>query len=218
VSDDEVARRVAALYPSRSLRTYVRWKIASDPVYDAVYRRVHGPIVDLGCGIGLLAAYLRHRGIGSPIAGVDHDARKIEVAQHLHLRETTFMTADVGQALACPDRLKPVPQTTIMLDLLHYLDDGAQKALLRHAAQSSLIIIRDGISDGSWRYRATYAQETFARAVRWLKADRLNFPRRETIIEAFPGFEREVVPLWGRTPFNNYLFVFRRASSGMTKE
>ena len=31
-----------------------------------------------------------------------------------------------------------------------------------------------------------------------------------TIVEAFPGFEREVVPLWGRTPFNNYLFVFRK--------
>ena len=62
------------------------------------------------------------------------------------------------------------------------------------------------------------AQETFARGVRWLKAERLNFPRRETIVEAFRGFESEIVPLWGRTPFNNYLFVFKRASSGMTNE
>ena len=105
-----------------------------------------------------------------------------------------------------------------MLDVLHYLDDGAQTALLRHAAQSDVVIIRDAVRDGSWRYRATYAQETFARAVRWLQAERLNFPRRETIADAFPGFESEIVPLWGRMPFNNYLFVFRRASSGMTKE
>ena len=71
---------------------------------------------------------------------------------------------------------------------------------------------------GTWRYRATYAQETFARGVRWLKAKRLNFPRRETIVGAFSGFESEIFPLWGRTPFNNYLFVFKRASSGMTNE
>ena len=104
-----------------------------------------------------------------------------------------------------------------MLDLLHYLQDDEQRALLADAAHSDLVIIRDALRDGSWRYCATYAQETFARAVRWLKAERLNFPRRETIVGAFEGFQSEIVPLWGHTPFNNYLFVFRRASSGMTK-
>jgi hypothetical protein len=105
-----------------------------------------------------------------------------------------------------------------MLDVLHYLDDDGQRALLAEASKAKMVIIRDAVRDGTWRYRATYAQETFARAVRWLQADRLNFPRRETIVDAFHGFESEVVPLWGRTPFNNYLFVFRRASSGMTNE
>jgi hypothetical protein len=105
----------------------------------------------------------------------------------------------------------------VMLDLLHYFDDEAQAAMLRRAAAGAdLVIIRDALRDGSWRYRATYAQETFARTVRWLQAERLNFPRRATIVGAFDGFESEIVPLWGRTPFNNYLFVFRRASSGMT--
>src|SRR5207247_1751167 len=118
-----------------------------------------------------------------------------------------------GRASARPDGLEAVLHAVVMLDLLHYLDDDAQRSLLAAAAQSKLVIIRDGIRDGSWRYRATYVQETFARAVRWLKADRLNFPRRETIVEAFPGFESEVSPLRGRTPFNNYLFVFKRASS-----
>jgi SAM-dependent methyltransferase len=218
VSRSDVARRVAALYPTRFLRAYVRWKIASDPVYDAVYQRARGTILDLGCGAGVLAAYLRARGYDGEITGIDHDAWKIEVARGLSLRDTTFMTADVGQALACPDRLKPVPQLTVMLDLLHYLDDDAQSALLRSAAAgASSIIIREAIRDGTWRYGATYAQETFARGLRWLKAERLNFPRRETIVGAFNGFESEVAPLWGRTPFNNYLFVFKRPSSGMTK-
>jgi trans-aconitate methyltransferase len=212
--DDDVARRVAALYPTRFLRSYVRWKVRSDAIYDAVFRRAQGPILDLGCGVGVLAAYLRSRGCDVPVMGVDHDARKIEVARGLALRDATFEVGDVSL-----DGLKPVLPTTVMLDLLHYFDDDGQTALLRRAAaESSLVIIRDAVRDGSWRYRATYAQEAFARAVRWLKAARLNFPRRETIMRHFAGFDAEVMPLWGRTIFNNYLFVFRRASSGMTKE
>jgi trans-aconitate methyltransferase len=206
---NDVAQRVAALYPTRFLRMYVRWKIASDPAYDAVFARARGAILDLGCGAGVLAAYLRARGYDAPITGIDHDARKIEVARALGLRDCTFV---------CGDRLQPVPsRTIIVLDVLHYLTDDEQRALLRDAAQSDLVIIRDALRDGSWRYRATYAQETFARAVRWLQAERLNFPRRETIVDAFEGFESEIIPLWGGMPFNNYLFVFRRASSGMTK-
>ena len=204
----EVARRVAALYPTPFLRMYVRWKIASDPAYEAVFDRARGAIVDLGCGAGVLAAYLRARGYEAPITGIDHDARKIDVARRLGLRNGTFVTGRAAGSAA---------PTTVMLDVLHYLDDGERRALLAEAAQSEVVIIRDAVRDGSWRYRATYAQETFARAVRWLKAERLNFPTRESIADAFEGFQAEVVPLWGRTPFNNYLFVFRRASSGMTK-
>jgi len=103
VSDAEVARRVAALYPTRFLRSYVRWKIANDAVYDAVYRRAQGPIVDIGCGAGVLAAYLRARGCDAPIAGVDHDARKIEVARALGLRDATFKVATPPRSrLAAP--------------------------------------------------------------------------------------------------------------------
>jgi trans-aconitate methyltransferase len=208
VSDD-----IAGLYPGRSLRSYVRWKVKTDPVYAAVYERLRGtkdPVVDVGCGAGVLAAYLRARGFEAPVVGVDHDPRKIEIARGLGLRDTTF---SVGDASAIDLR-----GTVVMLDLLHYFDDAAQTALLRRAAAASnLVIIRDAVCDGSWRYRATYAQEAFARAIRWLKAERLNFPRRETIIDAFAGFDAAIVPLWGRTPFNNYLFVFRRSSAGMTK-
>lgn len=211
MNGDGVARRVAELYPTRFLRTYARWKIASDPAYDAVFTRARGPIVDLGCGAGVLAAYLRARGFEAPIVGVDHDARKIEAARACGIQCATFSVGNAENA--------DMRGTVLMIDLLHYFDDDAQAALLARAASAAdLVIIRDALRDGSWRYRTTYAQEAFARAVRWLRAERLNFPRLETIVGAFDGFESEIVPLWGRTPFNNYLFVFRRASSGMTNE
>jgi hypothetical protein len=102
--------------------------------------------------------------------------------------------------------------TVVLLDLLHYFGDEDQRAILRCAAGAQTVILRDAIDDGSWRYRATYVQESLARGVGWLKAERLHFPRRETLRAAFDGFEAEEVPMWGRTPFNNYLFVFRRPS------
>ena len=86
------------------------------------------------------------------------------------------------------------------------------------AAHATTVIIRDGIRDGSWRYRVTYAQEMFSRVVRWLRAERLHFPARDDVIRPFAGFDVEVMPLYGRTPFNNYLFVFRRSAAGTTNE
>ena len=51
-----------------------------------------------------------------------------------------------------------------------------------------------------------------------LRVPRLNFPSVEQIVAPFHarGFEVSVAPMWGRTPLNNYLFVFNRASSGIT--
>jgi hypothetical protein len=79
------------------------------------------------------------------------------------------------------------------------------------------VIIRDAIRDGSWRYRFTYAQEMFSRLVRWLRAERLHFPARDDVTSPFAKFDVEVMPLYGRTPFNNYLFVFKRSKDGITK-
>ena len=50
------------------------------------------------------------------------------------------------------------------------------------------VIIRDAVRDGSWRYRLTYAQEMFSRAVRWLRAERLHFLTREEIVRPLRGF------------------------------
>jgi SAM-dependent methyltransferase len=214
VTTDDVASRIAAQYPSGFLRTYVRAKLRIDPVYAAVFDRIGNstdPLLDVGCGVGVLAAYLRTRGFAAPIRGIDHDERKVAVASRV-VHDAKFEVADARSAIAAGG-------TVVLLDLLHYFRSGDQTAILGAiAANAKTIIIRDAVRDGSWRYRLTYAQETFSRAVRWLRAERLHFLTRDEIVRPFAGFEAEVVPLYGRTPFNNYLFVFRRSNSGITKE
>jgi SAM-dependent methyltransferase len=214
VTTDDVASRIAARYPSGFLRAYVRAKVRIDPVYAAVFERINDstdPLLDVGCGVGVLAAYLRARGFVAPIRGIDHDERKIAVATVV-VHDATFEVGDARSTIATEG-------TVVLLDLLHYFRSGDQAAILAAvAANAKTVIIRDAVRDGSWRYRLTYAQETFSRAVRWLRAERLHFLTREEIVRPFARFEAEIVPLYGKTPFNNYLFVFRRSNSGITNE
>ena len=207
---------IASRYPRGFFRSYVRAKVASDPVYNAVFESLRGttePVIDVGCGVGILALYLRERGFTAPIAGIDHDAKKIEVAQRSAAVDgVTFSVGDARAPL-------PVRGTVVLLDVLHYFTPEDQELILRNASRAGgMIIIRDGIRDGSLRYKLTYVQEMLSRMGGWLKAERLNFPTRETMTGALDGeFTVEERPMFGRSPFNNYLFVFRRASSGTTK-
>jgi len=206
---------VAALFDSRFLRNYARSKLARDPVYAAVASRLPElPLLDLGCGVGLLALSLRQRGFRAPVTGIDHDPRKIEAASKARGADTLVRVGDVRDPI-------DFQGSVALLDVLHYFSDDDQQRILRNAAScvapGGVAIIRDAVRDGSWRYRATYIEETFARSIGWLRGERLNFPTRESIVAAFDGFAAEIVPMWGRSPFNNYLFVFSAPSPGITK-
>jgi 2-polyprenyl-3-methyl-5-hydroxy-6-metoxy-1,4-benzoquinol methylase len=214
VTRKEIALRLASRYDSRYLRGYVRAKVASDPVYEAVAERLRDhrlPLVDLGCGVGLMAFYLREKGFDGPIVGIDFDERKIAVAQSIadhHDLRVRFGTGDARAML-------PPGHSVMILDLLQYIDREGQQLTLRNAARAvppgGVVIVRAGIRDRSWRYGLSWLSDTFGRAIRWMRAERLVIPTREDIVAPFAqDFDAEITPLWGRTPFNNYLFVFRR--------
>jgi SAM-dependent methyltransferase len=201
---------IASRFDTLFLRYYARTKLATDPLYDAVAKRLRGhphPVADIGCGIGLMAFHLREYGFAQPIAGIDHDAAKIEKASRAAYDGIRFAIGDARDAI-------PTGSSILLLDVLHYFDAAEQTRILENVARAvppgGVAIIRDAVRDASWRYRATYAAELFARAVHWIHAERLHFPTRERIIAAFEGFDAEVMPLWGSTPFNNYLFVFTK--------
>jgi SAM-dependent methyltransferase len=211
VTDREIAERLAALYDSRSLQGYVRWKVRTDPAYSAVRDALRGrsrPVLDLGCGVGLLALYLREHGHGAPIVGIDFDQRKIDVARKAaeRYRDVEFIAGDAREPL-------PENRDVVLLDVLHYFDSASQQTILANAARSAgsdgVVVIRQGIRDGSWRHRLTAFVDGLARVFRWMKAEQLNFPTREEIEAPFADYIAEVRPLWGRMPYNSYLFVFR---------
>ena len=207
--------RVAARFPRGWLRSYAKSKLRRDPIFPAAYELLRcsdQPILDVGCGIGLLAFYLRERGCTQSIAGLDVDPRKIRHARKAaaeRYREVSFHEQDVQKPLA------EFRGNIALFDVLHYLPLAEQSALLSRLAQSiapaGLLIIRDCPRDGSFRFWMTWLAEKFAQAISWNLNAPLHFPARERLVEAFSEkqFTREIRPLWGGSPFNNHIFIFR---------
>ena len=208
--------RVTACFPQRWLRGYVGSKLRRDPIYAAAYelfRSSEEPILDIGCGLGLLAFYLRERGCSQPILGLDVDARKIRHGKEI--AATAYRDIDLRHQ----DVKEPMPAfsgNVALFDVLHYLPPAVQASLLGHlspcVAPGGVLVIRDCPSDNTPRFWMTCVAEKFAQAVSWNLNTALHFPSREQIAAAFneKEFARESRPLWGTTPFNNHLFVFRR--------
>ncbi len=184
----------------------------------AAYELLRGsdqPILDIGCGLGLLAFYLRERGCRQPLLGLDVDGRKIR--QGSVVAAAAYRNIDLRHQ----DVRGPLPVfsgNVVLLDVLHYLPLAKQTALLSHLAEcvapGGLLVIRDCPRDNTPRFWMTWAAEKFAQAVSWNLNTSLHFPSRERIAESFRGneFVSESRPLWGATPFNNQLFIFRRRS------
>jgi len=212
---ESACAQVTSLFRGPWLKGYVRGKLRIDPMYEVVFERLRGsslPILDLGCGIGILPYYLRQRGLQSRMIGVDWDAGRIAVAQRVaqaYNQNLSFIHQDARTPIQFQGHV-------VMLDLLHYINDDDQRQLLDTVAASiapgGVAVIRECPRDSSNRFKLTSVVEYFLRAVRWQKVSTINFPTRETIAKPFRarGFTEEILPMWGGTPFNNYLFVFRR--------
>ena len=113
--------RVATQFPQRWLRNYVRGKLRRDRIYQAAYellRSSGAPILDVGCGVGLLAFYLRERGCRQAVLGLDVDMRKIRYGAKIaagHYRDVNLRFQDVTKTI--PD----FSGNVALFDVLHYL-------------------------------------------------------------------------------------------------
>lgn len=198
--------------PWTLLYYYAHGKLAFDPAYPAVLAELRDsplPLLDLGCGAGFLAAYLRTGGFRGPIHGIDSDPDRVAVAARAVGDErTTFCVADARD-------FPPHAGNVVMLDAIHYFDDAAQRALLERIAASvapgGVALLRLALAERNWRFVLTKWEEWWIQSSRWIPVGGWNFPTRGEIVEPFSSrdFTVDLRPMWGVTPFNSYLFAFR---------
>ena len=191
-----------------------------DPLYPAVLAALAPtaqPLLDIGCGMGVLAFYLKTHGWAPAIHGTDFDAAKIATARQIAVRHFPDCTFSAGNAA---DGIPPHGGSVCLLDVLQYVTAAQRPALLQacvdRVAGGGLLIIRSALKDQSWRYRASRWMDRIATWTRWIPTPAISHPGGEEITSVLTaaGMQGQFTPLWGRMPLNNWLGVFRRAQAG----
>jgi SAM-dependent methyltransferase len=155
LSRDEMAHlgtRLPALpFP---LRQYARSKIHFDPVYAFVASLLTGvrETLDLGAGLGIMAAMLVHRDPGRRVVAVEWDPRKVAWARRFlsGLPQVDVICADARTFPAAP------VESILLLDVLHYSEPFAQDVWLGRCAsalkQGGMLIIREHDASSKWAW------------------------------------------------------------------
>lgn len=214
------ARAIAAAFlPTRRFGSrwdyhYTRSKLGSDPLYPGICDALRGstaPLLDLGCGLGLLAHALRDDGIALSYRGVDNDAGKIArahaAAARRQLTDVTFATVDLVHEL-------PAHRGSVaLLDVLQFLAPEAQARTLDAAiamlTPGARLVIRTGLDERGGRARLTRAVDVFSRLLGWMNAGPTRYPNVAALRAKFDaaGLQAQFTPLSGNTPFNNWRVV-----------
>jgi 2-polyprenyl-3-methyl-5-hydroxy-6-metoxy-1,4-benzoquinol methylase len=215
--DASTRRLIAGHFPTLGQRVHARWKLAFDPAYAAargVLANSHLPVLDIGCGLGLLAHFLHASGHEAGYIGVDHDARKIDAGRQAADRAGLDGWARLHHADAAS--LPPHDGNVVLLDILHYLPRERQRDLLvtamLHLAENGMLIIRNVLREPNWRFHATRVEEFFLKHSGWIPGGAQHYPSLEEIREPLErhGLRVAVQALYGRTPYNSYLIVASR--------
>lgn len=205
-------------YGNRYDYYYTLTKLRTDPLYPGVLEALRGtdaPVLDLGCGLGLLLHALRLDGQAMPWHGVDIDADKIRrgraIAERSRIAEgARFEVVDLAEGWP------PHRGSVAILDVLQYLDAAAQGKLLEDAAAmlvpGARLVIRSGLGDATRRGRTTRITDRLAHLAGWMQEVPKRYPTREELESRLgtAGLEADFRPLYGNTPFNNWLVVARR--------
>lgn len=212
-----IARRISSLCKGHWNPRYTSCKLRTDPLYDGVYGELKSsslPLLDIGCGLGILAMYLRERGWRNGISGIDYDSNKIEGGVEMIERGGyQGISLQQGDARAgIPDHRGDVT----ILDIMQFFDPEEQASLLQSAAAGvpagGKLIIRSGLKESNVRFFVTWVGDLLAKLTFWMKAAPIHYPTGDFVRKTLEaqGMEVEIRPFWGKTPFNNYLILAKR--------
>ncbi|HUG55887.1 MAG TPA: class I SAM-dependent methyltransferase [Candidatus Limnocylindrales bacterium] len=186
----------------------------SDLAFVERYVPRRGFVVDLGCGHGLFANVLLEASPQRRVLGIDHDARKVEVARGtIGARDgLRFEVGDITRS-----DLPPCDAVTLV-DVLHLLSPADQRRVLRAAAaalpEGGPVVVKAQERANSPRYAFTYAQEIVSSSLRFTRGAprRFQFPSREEALGLFreAGFVVDVVEMKGR-PYTDAIYLGRKA-------
>lgn len=211
---------------------WARGKLRNDPVFAALLERKVFPdrarILDLGCGRGLLAAWLlaaeqlaaEDKWADSFSAPKDLQIRGIELAAREARRGSTALQAVHGERVALIGgdmRTADIAEVDVVaiLDALHYIPHPEQDQLLDRIRAAlgtgGLFVTRIGDAAGGWRFRFSQALDRAIASIRSRRVARTwcrPLSEWHSTLEA-RGFTVQALPMSRGTLFANVLLICR---------
>lgn len=210
---------------------FAQGKLAGDPVFSGLLRRGLIPdgahLLDLGCGQGLLAAWLlaahaehaagrwplgwpppprlaAYRGV--ELLPAEADRARAALGGSASIATGDMRTADLG-----------APDTVVILDVLHFILHGEQADLLAriHSAlpPDGLLLLRAGNAQGGLEFAISQWVDrlvAFFRGHGWIRFYCRGVHEWEALLRDL-GFSVEHLRMDQGTPFANTLFICRKA-------
>lgn len=207
---------------------FARGKLGTDPAFATLLEKgliPDGKVLDIGCGQGLLAAWLLaarrlsesgkwHSDWPAPprlesLRGIELVQRDLAWAQEALGEQAEFVQgdmckADFGQA-----------DTVVILDVLHYVKPEAQDEVLRRVRAAlpsgGTLLLRIGDADGGFPFRISNFVDQlvfFARSGRTCTLYCRSLSEWTVLLSAL-GFSVEVLPMRQDSPFASVLLAAR---------
>jgi len=229
-----LATHAAARYRAagRSSYYFARGKLGGDPVFAVLLREGRikdgARIVDVGCGLGILAALLMAASehyettpsdwpsTWTPpprrwtLRGFDLRSNAIVAGQRAlaDVRDRVTLSVDDVRQIMLPEC-----DTVVMLDVLHYIDPAAQTRLLTNAhavlAPAGTLLLRVGDAARNWRFRFTSAVDwwvSLARQKSWPRFYCRPLAEWTSLLDGI-GYSVVAQPMSQGTPFANVLLI-----------
>ncbi len=210
---------------------FARGKLSADPVYLRLLQLGllggRERILDLGCGQGLLTAWLR--AASRVEASGDWPPDWPPPPRPLSMRGIELMAADVLRAQRALGQDCEVSQgdirsaalgdadAVVILDVLHYMDGPSQRAILQRVRGAlplqGLLLLRIGDADGGLRFRYSQWVDKLVMLLRghaWVNTDCRPVQEWVLLLKEC-GFAVETKPMSQGTPFANVLLVAHAA-------
>jgi SAM-dependent methyltransferase len=210
---------------------FARGKLGTDPVFTALLAQGllsgRARLLDLGCGQGLLAAWLlaAQRLASAPgwppqwpeppslqfYRGIEINPRDASRARAAFVGESPT-ALQIVQGDICVDDYGTA-DAVVILDVLHYLDHPAQQAVIERAraalAPQGLLLLR--VSDAAAGLCSAFSSAVdgavaLARRGRWPQLSYRALDDWQALL-ARAGFGSRRLPMSAGTPFKNVLFV-----------
>jgi 2-polyprenyl-3-methyl-5-hydroxy-6-metoxy-1,4-benzoquinol methylase len=180
---DRIARRVFSLYSGASRRDRmhlrVRWATCPVPAIDAEVA-TRGRVLEVGCGHGLVSAYLALSCRDRSVVGVDIDERKLVLARAA-AAELAPGEASLHYASSHDGAVPPGPWDAIVIvDVLYLIEADLELALLdacvAELAPGGVLVVKETDVVPRLKHAIARSQEVLAtRVLRITEGDSLSF-------------------------------------------